>query len=121
MQAAHDAAEVPLLAGQILDRAVGFGRPGIEEDVEIDAGDRDDPVVEEAKGTKVIERVPLRAEDVVEQALEPLERGAQRALHERHPAGSRRSRRHRRMMARRRMNPTAPRLTAPPMIVMKIV
>ena len=35
MHAAHDAAEIPLVDGERLDRLVGFGDPGIEEHVEI--------------------------------------------------------------------------------------
>ena len=73
MQAAHHAARIPLLVRQVLDRAVGRGDAGIEEDVEVDAADRDDPIEEEAERAQVVERVPGRREGAVEQALEPLE------------------------------------------------
>jgi hypothetical protein len=40
VERALDAAEIPLLVGEILDRFIGHGRAGVEEDVEIDAAER---------------------------------------------------------------------------------
>jgi hypothetical protein len=73
MQAAHHTAQIPLVMGQPLDRLVGRGRAGIEEDVEVNPTDRDDPVIEEAERAQLIERVPTAAETGVQAELKPVE------------------------------------------------
>jgi hypothetical protein len=84
MQAAHHAAGIPLLVSQVLDRAIGRCDAGVEERVEIDAADRDDPKEQETEGPQVVKRVPGRRKRALEQSLQALEdrsQGCGRAAH----------------------------------------
>jgi hypothetical protein len=56
MQTAHDAAEIPLLTGQVFDRLEGTGDTGAEKNEQPDAADQDNPAKENRQGTQVIER-----------------------------------------------------------------
>src|SRR5262245_31613314 len=70
MQAAHDAAQIPLLAGQRLHGTVRARSAGIEERVDIDARRRNDPVEKEAQRAQVMPWI-RRAERRAEAALDP--------------------------------------------------
>jgi len=86
MQAAHDAAGVPLDLGNALDRLIGAADVGIHEDVEVDTGDRDDPVKEIAERAKEIERIPGWIEGFVEGQLDPFESDFEAPLESGHGA-----------------------------------
>ncbi len=43
MQAAHDAGEVPLIMCDVLDGRIRIRNPGIEKDIQVDAGAEHDP------------------------------------------------------------------------------
>ena len=68
VQAAHDPAHIPVLPRQMLDRVVGLGYAGVEEDVQVQPARSDDPEQEEGDLAQVIERIEPVAEDPVEQA-----------------------------------------------------
>ena len=80
MNAAHDATGIPLTLGQGLNRCIGVGYSGLEEDVKVKPADGDDPEQEEADGTEVIERIEPVAEGGIEQRLDAHEQPLHAAL-----------------------------------------
>ena len=66
VQAAHDAAGVPLNVAYIFKRRIRLIDAGVEKDVKVDAADDDNPVEEPAQCAEVAERVPRRGEGAVE-------------------------------------------------------
>ncbi len=75
VQAAHDAAEPPLLVGVILDRGVDVFDAGVEDDEEIDAGGQRDPEEVEAERAQMPPRVAGGAEKGIEKTLDALQQG----------------------------------------------
>jgi hypothetical protein len=74
MQAAHDAGRVPLIVRHVFDRCVGIGDTRVEEDIQVDARCRDDPVEIPAQGTEVRKRGVALPESVLEDRLKARER-----------------------------------------------
>ena len=60
MEAAHDAAQPPLLVREVLDRRVGLVDAGLEEDVEVEPAADDDPEQEVGDRAEVVERIAAR-------------------------------------------------------------
>jgi hypothetical protein len=73
MQAAHDAAGVPLNVGQVFQRLIGLVDASVEKNVEIDATDDGDPVEEPAERAQLVHGIPGRAEGTVEAIFDALE------------------------------------------------
>jgi hypothetical protein len=75
VQAAHDAAQPPLLVGVVLDRGVDVLDAGVEDDEEIDAGGQRDPEEIEAERAQVAPGIGGGTEEGVEEALDALQQG----------------------------------------------
>ena len=60
----------PLLVRQGLDRFVGLGNAGIEEDIKVDAAHRDDPEQQPAERAELPHGIALRTEDALDAVLE---------------------------------------------------
>ncbi len=84
MQAAHDAAQVPLVDGELLQRVVGVGHAGVEEDVDVDAADGNDPEQEPAQRTELHQRIQTRPEELLADLLQPQEQRAQSRFEQLH-------------------------------------
>ena len=72
MQAAHEAAEPPLLLRQVLHRRVRSLHAGVEERVQVHPGRCDQPEEQEAQRAQVSPGIGRRAEPDVEGLLQPL-------------------------------------------------
>ena len=70
MQAAHDAGGIPLVVRHVFDRCVGIGNTRIEEDVQVDARCRDDPVEVPAQCTEPGKRGVALPESVLEDCFD---------------------------------------------------
>jgi hypothetical protein len=75
MQAAHDAAEIPLFSRQILNRLEGTRNTGAKKDEKPDATDQDNPAKENRQGTEMIEGRVNRSERFRERSLQDSETG----------------------------------------------
>jgi hypothetical protein len=84
MQAAHDARGVPLFVRHVFDGCVSVDDAGVEEDVQVNARCRRDPVEVPAESPEPGERVVALAERVFEYALSLAEEPVQPALYESH-------------------------------------
>ncbi len=82
MQTAHDAAEIPLLVSQVLDRFEGAGNTGAKEDQQPDAADQDDPAKEDGQRPEIIKRRFRRSERSRERSLQESEAGPPSLLQE---------------------------------------
>ncbi len=80
VNAAQDAAEVPLVLGQRLHRAVGAADTGVKERIQVQAAAGDDPEQEKGDRTQVVERIQAIAKGAVEEGFNQHEQSAQRAL-----------------------------------------
>ena len=69
MHAAHDAAGVPLVVGQRVDRSVSTGDTSLEKRIEIQSAPGDQPEQHEGDRAEVVERIKPVAEGGVEQRL----------------------------------------------------
>jgi len=66
MQAAQDAAEIPLLVREHTDRVVHGVDAGVEDGVQVEAAADDDPEQVKAHRAEVAQRVVLAAEGCIE-------------------------------------------------------
>lgn len=82
MQAAHDAAEIPLFVRQILNRLEGARNTGAKKDKQPDATDQDNPAKEYCQGAQMIERRVNRSERSRERPLHDSETGPAGLLQE---------------------------------------
>ena len=82
MQAAHDAAEIPLFIRQVFDRFEGAGDAGAKEDQQPDAADEDDPAKENRQRSEVVKRRFVRPERSRERSLQESEAGPASLLQE---------------------------------------
>jgi len=80
MEAAHDAAEIPLFVCQVLDGGIDAMNAGLENDVEVDAGDQDDPKKQKPQSTQVIKGIELGPESGIEDPLQPQKEDAKSGL-----------------------------------------
>ena len=59
VKTSHNAAEIPVIDGHALDRAVGTGYAGFKKDVHINAANHDHPEKEEGQSAQMAERIPV--------------------------------------------------------------
>ena len=75
MEAADEAAQVPLFPRQVLDGLVDPLHAGVQHRVEIDPGRRHDPEQQEAQRTEMTPGIAARAEHAIEPCFDGLQAG----------------------------------------------
>ena len=70
MQAAHYAAEIPLLMGYVFHRAEGIIYAGIVKSVDVKTTDNDDPEHQVSDRAQIIKWVQCRPKNVIEPTLQ---------------------------------------------------
>jgi hypothetical protein len=82
MQAAHDAAQIPLPVGDTLHRVVRVLHAGIVKSIDIKAADHDDPEHPVCDCAQIIKRIQCRSENSIEPAFQTQENALADAMDE---------------------------------------